>query len=109
MVLYPEVQVKAQAEIDTVIGSTRFPCFEDRPSLPYIEAILRELPRWNPTLPLGMHHCTMCSFVKSDHFSDPARYIKGRYIRWLFYTERFVCIMRSDSTTISLFWQVQAW
>lgn len=76
MVLYPEVQVKAQAEIDKVIGSTRLPYFEDRPSLQYIEAILRELLRWNPTLPLGMHYCTTCSFIISDRFSDPARYVK---------------------------------
>jgi len=58
MVLYPEVQAKAQAEIDTVVGLTRLPDFDDRPSLPYIEAILREMLRWNPTLPLGMYHCT---------------------------------------------------
>jgi cytochrome P450 len=58
MVLYPEVQAKAQAEIDTVVGLTRLPDFDDRPSLPYIEAILREMSRWNPLLPLGMHHCT---------------------------------------------------
>jgi cytochrome P450 len=56
MVLYPQVQAKAQAEIDTVVGLTRLPTFEDRPSLPYIEAILREMLRWMPTLPLGMYH-----------------------------------------------------
>ncbi|KAG2150439.1 cytochrome P450 [Suillus clintonianus] len=58
MVLYPEVQAKAQSEIDAVIGSTRLPCFEDRPSLPYVEAILREMLRWNPALPLGIPHAT---------------------------------------------------
>ena len=52
MALYPEVQKKAQAEIDAVVGSHRLPDFEDRPSLPYINAIVKELMRWNLVLPL---------------------------------------------------------
>ncbi|KAG1892239.1 cytochrome P450 [Suillus subluteus] len=59
MILYPKVQAKAQAEIDTVVDSTRLPGFEDRPSLPYVEAILREAFRWMPTLPLGLPHATL--------------------------------------------------
>jgi cytochrome P450 len=62
MALYPEVQKKAQAEIDAVIGPNRLPDFHDRPSLPYIDAILKELKRWNLVAPLGrlfviIHHC----------------------------------------------------
>ena len=53
MLLYPEVQAKAQAEIDSVIGNGRLPNFDDRASLPYVDAILRELVRWNPVVPLG--------------------------------------------------------
>jgi hypothetical protein len=53
MALYPEVQKKAQAEIDAVVGSSRLPDFHDRPSLPYINAVLKELSRWNLVLPLG--------------------------------------------------------
>jgi cytochrome P450 len=53
MLLYPEVQAKAQAEIDSIIGSDRLPHFDDRQSLPYVDAILRELVRWNPVVPLG--------------------------------------------------------
>ncbi|KAG2042217.1 cytochrome P450 [Suillus americanus] len=59
MILYPEVQAKAQAEIDTVVDSTRLPGFEDRPSLPYVEAILRETFRWMPASPLGLPHATL--------------------------------------------------
>jgi len=58
MLLYPEVQAKAQAEIDSVIGSGRLPNFDDRASLPYVDAILRELVRWNPVVPLGIPHAT---------------------------------------------------
>jgi hypothetical protein len=70
MVLYPECQKKAQAEIDSVIGSSRLPTFEDRERLPYVECICRETLRsafqvslnssnklfwyrWNPAVPLG--------------------------------------------------------
>jgi cytochrome P450 len=55
MALYPEVQKTAQAEIDTVVGSDRLPDFQDRPSLPYINAIVKELTRWNSVTPLGRY------------------------------------------------------
>ncbi|KAK0465901.1 cytochrome P450, partial [Desarmillaria tabescens] len=58
--LYPEVQAKAQAEVDAVIGhGTRLPNFDDRPQLPYIDAIVLEALRWNPVAPLGVAHRTM--------------------------------------------------
>ena len=53
MALHPEVQKKAQTEIDTVVGPKRLPDFHDRPSLPYINAVVKELSRWNLVLPLG--------------------------------------------------------
>ena len=53
MALYPEVQKKAQAEIDAVVGPNRLPDFHDRPSLPYINAVVKESSRWNIVLPLG--------------------------------------------------------
>ena len=53
MALYPEVQKKAQAEIDAVVGKDRLPDFHDRPSLPYVNAVLKESSRWNLVVPLG--------------------------------------------------------
>ena len=53
MALYPEVQKKVQAEIDAVIGPDRLPNFQDRPSLPYVNAVVKESLRWNLILPLG--------------------------------------------------------
>ena len=53
MALYPEVQKKAQAEIDAVIGPDRLPNFEDRPFLPYINAVVKESLRWHVAAPLG--------------------------------------------------------
>lgn len=53
MVLYPEAQRRAQKELDAVVGPDRLPDFSDRPSLPFVEAVLREVLRWHPVAPLG--------------------------------------------------------
>lgn len=53
MVKNPRVWKRAQAEIDAVIGTDRLPEYEDRPSLPYVEAIIRESLRWKPVAPIG--------------------------------------------------------
>jgi cytochrome P450 len=56
MVLFPDAQKKAQAQIDVVIGKGRLPRLQDRSSLPYIDAILRETLRYNPVAPLSIPH-----------------------------------------------------
>ena len=53
---YPEVQAKAQAEVDRVIGSDRLPLVSDRVELPYVHAIVKEVGRWHSVLPLGEWH-----------------------------------------------------
>ncbi|KAI0029082.1 cytochrome P450 [Vararia minispora EC-137] len=53
MILNPHVQVRAREELDRVVGHERVPDFNDRPNLPYIEAIFMETLRWGPTTPLG--------------------------------------------------------
>ncbi|KAJ7672763.1 CyP450 monooxygenase [Mycena rosella] len=58
----------AQSEIDNVIGTHRLPEFEDRPSLPYIEALYREVMRWKPVLPLGVPHATIADDVYEGYF-----------------------------------------
>ncbi|KAG2089751.1 cytochrome P450 [Suillus discolor] len=68
MVLYPDVQKRAQAEIDSVIGRDRLPMFEDRASLPYIDAILRETFRWAPAVPLGVPHATSSADLYDGYF-----------------------------------------
>lgn len=59
MTLYPEVQVKAQEELDRVIGPDRLATWEDRASLPYIDAILKETLRFNSATPLGVPHAVI--------------------------------------------------
>lgn len=53
MVLYPEVQKRAQEEMDSVLGHGHLPQFGDEDSLPYLRAVLQEVVRWNPPVPLG--------------------------------------------------------
>ncbi|KAF9066797.1 cytochrome P450 2 Le.CYP2 [Rhodocollybia butyracea] len=68
MTLHPEVQAKGQSEIDRVIGRDRLPTFEDRQSLPYVEAIYQEVMRLHPPLPLGIRHVsTEDDFYKGYH------------------------------------------
>ncbi|KAJ4485859.1 cytochrome P450 [Lentinula aciculospora] len=64
MVLYPEVQEKARQELDPIIESGRLPDFGDRKTLPYIDAIVKEVLRWNPVAPLGLPHMA----TKDDEF-----------------------------------------
>jgi len=55
-VAHPDVVKKAQSEIDEVVGVDRMPTLADWERLPYLEAILQEISRWRPTLPLGFFH-----------------------------------------------------
>jgi len=56
MTLYPEVQKKAQCEIDQVVGTDRLPGFEDQAVLPYTSAILKEILRWQQVDTLAVPH-----------------------------------------------------
>ena len=56
MVAFPEVQKKAQAEIDEVVGRGKLPTFADFEHLPYIRALVKETLRWAPVGPLGVPH-----------------------------------------------------
>ncbi|KAG0706547.1 cytochrome P450 [Suillus ampliporus] len=68
MVLNPEAQAKAQAEIDRVVGKDRLPDFDDRPALPYVEAILRETLRWHPALLFGPPRATTTNDIYKGYF-----------------------------------------
>ena len=56
MALFPDVQRRAQEEIDRIIGPNRLPGFEDREKLSYIDAIVMEVLRWHPVGPMGVPH-----------------------------------------------------
>jgi cytochrome P450 len=54
MTLFPDVQLKAQGEIDRVVGNDRLPSLADRNSLPYVNALVSEIFRWRPVVPMGL-------------------------------------------------------
>jgi hypothetical protein len=53
MLVYPEVQAKAQAEIDRIVGKDRLPELEDRRDMPYVESVVNECLRWHAVAPMG--------------------------------------------------------
>ncbi|KDQ12551.1 hypothetical protein BOTBODRAFT_34288 [Botryobasidium botryosum FD-172 SS1] len=57
MTLHPEIAKKAQAELDAVVGPSRFPTRDDQVRLPYLNAVFLEVTRWKPPAALGIPHC----------------------------------------------------
>jgi cytochrome P450 len=56
MTKWPEIQKKAQEEIDGMVGEDRSPVWSDYAKLPYVAAIVKESMRWRPVAPLGFPH-----------------------------------------------------
>jgi cytochrome P450 len=56
---HPHVVVRAQAEIDEVVGAERLPSLDDIKNLPYVSAVIDEILRWRPIGPEGLPHQTM--------------------------------------------------
>jgi cytochrome P450 len=53
LVTHPEALVVAHAEMESVIGISRTPTFDDEAKLPYIRALAKEVLRWRPVAVLG--------------------------------------------------------
>ncbi|KAH7528891.1 cytochrome P450 78A5 [Ziziphus jujuba] len=69
MILHPEIQTKAQLEIDTVVGNHRSVSDLDLPNLPYIQAIVKETLRMHPPGPLlSWARLAIHDTHISDHF-----------------------------------------
>jgi cytochrome P450 len=56
MMLHPEAQIRAQREIDDNLGRDPVLKPEDQKSLPYVDALIKEVLRWAPPAPLGLPH-----------------------------------------------------
>jgi cytochrome P450 len=72
LVLYlmqnPEVQRKAQGEVDRVVGKDRLPTWEDIANLPFTKLVLQETYRMNPLSPLGIPHASVADDVYNGMF-----------------------------------------
>ncbi|KDR67546.1 hypothetical protein GALMADRAFT_105800 [Galerina marginata CBS 339.88] len=101
MALNPDVQKRCQAEIDSVTGGSRLPVIADRDNLPYVNATMWELLRWQPVSPLALPHRVTKDDVYNgcfipagtvvmgntwavardpDLFEDPDRFNPDRYL-----------------------------
>ena len=67
MVLHPEVQARAQAEIDQVVGRDRVPNAADEKNLPYTRAIIKEIERVHNPFWLGTPHLSTEDFNYRGH------------------------------------------
>ncbi|KXN82407.1 O-methylsterigmatocystin oxidoreductase, partial [Leucoagaricus sp. SymC.cos] len=54
---HPDVQQRAREEIDSVLGGN-WATHDDLSSLPYVNAMIKEIMRWGPVVPLGIPHQT---------------------------------------------------
>ncbi|GAB1528096.1 hypothetical protein RhiTH_011287 [Rhizoctonia solani] len=53
MVLHPDIQLRAQQELDTILGQLTLPMIKDQERLPYIRNVVEEVLRMYPVVPLG--------------------------------------------------------
>eukprot|EP00062_Callorhinchus_milii_P017928 gi/632970848/ref/XP_007901875.1/ PREDICTED: cytochrome P450 2J2 isoform X1 [Callorhinchus milii] len=65
---YPDIQEKVHAEIDSVIGQSRAPTMEDRPNLPYTDAVIHEVQRRMNIAPLTVPRLTTKDTIVSGYF-----------------------------------------
>ena len=72
MVTFPDVQKKAQAEIDAVLGEDRVPDWSSYDKLPYVAQIVKESHRWRPVAPLAVPHVLSQGSIILFWPSDPS-------------------------------------
>ena len=97
MTTHPEVQRKAQAEIDRVVGNDRFPTLDDQARLPYVDAVAREVLRWGLIAPLGKfsapesHRMRPPPLFQEIDYQLPARApthcYRGRLLQRIFHSQ----------------------
>jgi len=58
MASHPEIQSLARNHLDAVLQGNRLPTPQDRPLVPYVDAIMREVLRWQPPGPLTVPHAS---------------------------------------------------
>ncbi|PSR85632.1 hypothetical protein PHLCEN_2v5361, partial [Hermanssonia centrifuga] len=65
---HPAVLSRAQAEVDSVVGRSRWPTFADREKLPYVGALAKEVCRWRPVAPLSVPHASTKDDMYNGYF-----------------------------------------
>ncbi|KAJ7444623.1 cytochrome P450 [Mycena galericulata] len=94
LVAYPDAQKKAHEEIDRVVGEHRLPTLDDLECMPYIRAMILEVHRFRPVLPLAIPHAMTAPeeyqgyiipkgaaiFINTSLYDDPDDFIPDRYL-----------------------------
>ena len=99
MTLYPDVQKRAQDEIDSVVGKYRLPAIMDQDELPYVSALIKEVLRFAPVAPLGTFlriHYPMRPF--NEHLGLPHRVMEEDIYMG--------CRIPQSATVVANIWQV---
>ncbi|CAL1714231.1 unnamed protein product [Somion occarium] len=102
MVTYPDIQKRAQQEVDEVIGLDKSPVLDDIEKLPYLRAIIKEVHRFRPITPTAVPHSATADervgdflipkgatifmnvwaiYHHEDYFDNPELFNPERYIR----------------------------
>lgn len=89
MMLFPDVQRKAQEELDRVVGRERLPSADDRDSLPYISAVIKELLRWHPITPTAAPHKSIADDYYNGYFIPAGSIVIGNTWAMLHNEERY--------------------
>lgn len=90
----PAVQQRAYEEIQCVVGPHRLPDFSDRPHLPYIEAVTREVFRFHPSAPLGKSPFFSNTLPINIKRSHAACTDGGFRVRRVFPSEEIDCVIQ---------------
>lgn len=67
---FPEIQEKIREEITNIVGS-RSPTTEDMASMPYTEACMMEILRYQSHLPLTAPHANLSQEVELEGYTIP--------------------------------------
>ncbi|KAF9517510.1 hypothetical protein BS47DRAFT_1290846 [Hydnum rufescens UP504] len=98
---HPDIQEKAHAELDRVVGRNRLPTVNDEKDLPYVRAIIKEVERCHNPFWLSTPHVNTEDFTyqgqfipkdtvvilntytmhhNAEHYSDPFKFNPDRYL-----------------------------
>lgn len=77
MLLHPRAQRSAQTELDSVIELGSLPSFEDKESLPYLRALLKEVLRWNTVANVAVPHVLDQDDIIGEYFIPKNTIVMG--------------------------------
>lgn len=76
---FPEIQEKIREEITNIVGS-RSPTTEDMASMPYTEACMMEILRYQSHLPLTAPHANLSQEVELEGYTIPKGTVVSTFI-----------------------------